>query len=123
MMTGEVVLLHLLLRVPLGAQSSAEAIGEFVIDTGFTGDLMLPLTEVQILKLPFVEASVNILADGQRVLLQKHEAVILWDGEEKVVEVIEGGDRRLLGTRLLEGYDVLAQFVENGTVELRRHEN
>ena len=121
MMQGNVVMLHLLLRVPIGAQSFTEAVGEFVIDTGFTGHLLMPTEEVEILKLPFVEDAIHILADGQNVLLKKYTAVIQWDGQEKAVKVIAGGDRRLLGTRLLEGYDVLAEFVENGTVRLTPH--
>ncbi len=120
MMHGDVVLLHLLLRVPIGAQSSAEAVGEFVIDTGFTGDLMMPADEVQLLNLPFDEDSANTLADGQIILLQRYNAVIQWDEQETAVKVIAGGDRRLLGTALLEGYDVLAEFVESGTLRITR---
>lgn len=94
MMQGNVVMLHLLLRVPIGAQSFTEAVGEFVIDTGFTGHLMMPTEEVEILKLPFVEDAIHILADGQNVLLKKYTAEIQWDGQEKAVKVIAGGDRR-----------------------------
>ena len=114
-------MLHLLLRVPIGAQSSAESVGEFVIDTGFTGDLMMPTDEVLLLNLPFDEDSVNTLANGQMIMLQRYDAVIRWEGEEKAVKVIAGGERRLLGTRLLAGYDVLAQFVENGVVQIKPH--
>jgi predicted aspartyl protease len=42
------------------------------------------------------------LADNSEVLLPIHEAIVLWDGEEREVLVIATGRRPLLGTALLD---------------------
>ncbi|BAT56168.1 hypothetical protein NOS3756_51700 [Nostoc sp. NIES-3756] len=85
---------------------------EFVIDTGFTGDLSLPLAAVNLMNLPFLyELSAN-LTNNSWVDIPLHEAVILWNGEERVVNVLATGRRPLLGTALLDGYELTLQFTE-----------
>lgn len=43
-------------------------------------------------------------------------ATILWHGEEREVRVLATGKRPLLGTALLEGSELVAQFAETGLV-------
>ncbi len=75
---------------------------EFVIDTGFTGELCLPPEAVSLMGSPFrYDTSAN-LADNSEVLLSVHEAIILWDGEEREVLITAAGRRPLLGTALLD---------------------
>ncbi|MEG4588940.1 hypothetical protein QUA54_27540 [Microcoleus sp. MOSTC5] len=56
------------------------------------------------------------LADNSEVLLPLHEAIVLWDGEEREVLVIATGRRPLLGTALLDEQEVVIQFTEGGLV-------
>ncbi len=53
---------------------------EFVIDTGFTGELCLPPEAVSLMGLTFRYDTPANLADNSEVLLPLHEAIVLWDG-------------------------------------------
>lgn len=61
---------------------------EFVIDTGFTGELCLPLEAVSLMGLTFRHDIPANLADNSEVLLPIYEAIVLWNGEEREVLVI-----------------------------------
>ena len=91
---------------------------EFVIDTGFTGQLCLPPEAVSLMGLPFLYDLPANLADNSEVLLAVHEALVLWDGEEREILVIATGRRPLLGTALLEEQELVIQFTEGGLVTI-----
>lgn len=55
---------------------------EFVIDTGFTGELCLPVEAVSLMGLTFRYDTPANLADNSEVLLPIHEASVLWNGQE-----------------------------------------
>jgi clan AA aspartic protease len=65
------------LRVPI----------EFVIDTGFTGELCLPSEAVSLMGLTFRHDTQANLADNSEVLLSLHEATVFWDGVEREVRI------------------------------------
>jgi clan AA aspartic protease len=50
---------------------------EFVIDTGFTGELCLPPEAVSLMGLTFRHDTAANLADNSEVLLPVHEAIVL----------------------------------------------
>jgi clan AA aspartic protease len=91
---------------------------EFVIDTGFTGHLCLPPEAVSLMGLPFMYDLPANLADNSEVLLPVHEAIVLWDGEEREILVIATGRRPLLGTALLDEQQLVIQFTEGGLVTI-----
>jgi clan AA aspartic protease len=91
---------------------------EFVIDTGFTGELCLPLEAVSLMGLPFRHDTPANLADNSEVLLSVHEAIILWDDEEREVLIVATGRRPLLGTALLDEQELVIQFVDGGLVTI-----
>lgn len=91
---------------------------EFVVDTGFTDQLCLPPEAVALLGLPFKYAMPVNLADNSQVILPVHEAIILWNGEEREVRVLATGRRPLLGTALLEEHELVVQFTEGGVVTI-----
>jgi clan AA aspartic protease len=119
-MTGNVANLHLLLMVPLQLPSQPDLALEFVIDTGFTGFLALPPAAVAALGLPLLHSIVADLADGSTIRLAVHEATILWNGAQHQVRVLATGQRPLLGTALLDGYELIAQFTDGGLVTVER---
>ena len=92
---------------------------EFVIDTGFTGDLSLPSAAVTLINLPFLYELPANLANNSWVDIPVHEALIIWNGEERVVNVLATGKRPLLGTALLDGYELSIQFTEGGLVTIQ----
>lgn len=91
---------------------------EFVIDTGFTDYLCLPPEAVVLLGLPFLYELPANLADNSWVDIPVHEAVIIWNSEEKVVNVLATGKRPLLGTALLDEHELVIQFTEGGLVTI-----
>lgn len=94
---------------------------EFVIDTGFKGDLSLPTQAVTLLGLPFLlDVNVN-LADNSNSVLALHQAVILWNGEEREVTVLASGRRPLLGRDLLTNCELVIQFTEGGLVRIEEY--
>ncbi|NEN89207.1 MAG: clan AA aspartic protease [Okeania sp. SIO3H1] len=91
---------------------------QFVVDTGFTGELCLPSEVVASLGLPFKWATRANLADNTEVMLPIYEAIILWNGEEKTVRVLGTGKRPLLGTAMLEEAELVIQFTEGWLVTI-----
>ena len=91
---------------------------EFVIDTGFTGELCLPLEAVSLMGLTFRHDTPANLADNSEVLLPVHEAIVIWDSEEREVLVLATGRRPLLGTALLDEQELVIQFTEGGLVTI-----
>ncbi|BAZ29459.1 hypothetical protein NIES4074_19050 [Cylindrospermum sp. NIES-4074] len=91
---------------------------EFVLDTGFTEFLSLPPPAVSLLGFPFVYDMYANLADNSTVLLPVHQATIIWNGEEREVNVLATGRLPLLGTALLDGYELVIQFTEGGLVTI-----
>jgi clan AA aspartic protease len=91
---------------------------EFVVDTGFTDQLCLPPEAVALLGLRLKYAIPVNLADNSRVTLPVHEAIILWNGEEREVRVLATGRRPLLGTSLLDEHELVVQFTEGGLVTI-----
>jgi clan AA aspartic protease len=92
---------------------------EFVVDTGFEGALTLPPAAVAALGLsPYTTLTAN-LANNSRITAPVHRATILWNGREVDVAVLAMGVRPLLGTALLDGFNLNADFADNGDVTLR----
>jgi clan AA aspartic protease len=83
-----------------------------VIDTGFEGALTLPIDAVTKLQLPHV-ARINVnLANGDNFATSVHRATIVWDGVEIEVPVIAMGRRPLVGTLLLNKYNLNIDFCD-----------
>ena len=108
--------IHLPLRRPNGQDIDIEA----VLDTGFTGYLTLPPVVVASLGLPFAHPMRAVLADGNRVTLRVYAATVLWDGEERDIDVFTIGNEPLVGMSLLEGSDVRLQVTDGGLVTIER---
>ena len=119
MTSGRVVGLQaridIVLRPPNGRRQSIE----FVVDTGFLGALTLPASAVLGLGLPHVGRLDAYLADGSSTSVPVHETIIVWDGADVPVAVLAMGDRPLLGTALLDGFNLDADFEDNGSVVIQ----
>ncbi len=91
---------------------------EFVVDTRFEGTLTLPPSAVAALNLPYILDINAKLADDSKTKVDVHTAVILWDDREIEVAVMAMGRRPLLGTALLQGKHLEADFAENGLASI-----
>ena len=100
-----------------GPSGRAEEI-EVLIDTGYSGFLALPETKVEELELVFIGEGLAILADGRQTRFDVYDALILWDGGARPVEVDATGSRALVGMALLEGHRLVVEVVEGGLVEV-----
>lgn len=118
-MIGRVIVRHILIPIPLRLPGLPDISVEFVVDTGFTGDLTLPLAAVERLGLEFIESISANLATDSEVELPVYVVTIVWEGVERDVRVLATGKRPLLGTALLDHYELLAQFTDNGIATLK----
>ncbi len=118
-MTGSVLSRHALLAVPLRLEGQPDLSLEFVVDTGFTDYLTLPAAAVAALGLPFLYQMNADLADNSTIEIAVHLATILWNDAEKQVRILATGKRPLLGTALLDGCHLSAQFTEGGVVTVK----
>lgn len=116
MITGVVKDRHILLPVQFRLAPSSGLTIEFVVDTGFTGSLTLPSEAIATMGLPFVYCIPAQLADGSYVEVAVHSATIDWNGLDTEVSILATGERPLLGTALLDGHQLYAQFREDGAV-------
>jgi clan AA aspartic protease len=71
------------------------------------------------LGLPFYQEMFANLADGSHIKVDVHKATILWDGRAVQVAVLAMGRRPLLGTALLDGYNLNADFEDHGALALQ----
>jgi len=89
---------------------------EFVVDTGFSEFLTLPMAAVTAMQLPFLYPQDAGLADGTTIRIPIHSATILWNAQEREVRVVATGKRPLLGTALLDDQELRVRFRENDLV-------
>jgi clan AA aspartic protease len=74
------------------------------VDTGFTGELVVPRQLIAKFNFPPSTSVMAELADGKQVLMDTFFCIVEWFGEQKVVEVIESEKGfPLLGVGLLVG--------------------
>jgi clan AA aspartic protease len=120
MISGIVTQLHAIVNVTFLLPNGSRFPIEFVVDTGFTGDLCIPAEAVTLMSLPFLYDLPARLADHSQLSLPMHQAMVLWGGEERVVHVLATGKRPLLGTAMLDGYELVVQFAEGGLVTIEQ---
>ena len=91
---------------------------EFVIDTGFEGEITLPIKVVEALGLKYAQPIYANLADNVRKEVKAYVGLIKWFGKERKVLVLAMGLKPLLGTMLLDLNDLHIEFKENGSVDI-----
>ncbi len=114
MMTGTVSERHALLPVTFRLPNQLDLTIEFVVDTGYTDYLTLPVAAVTAMGLRFLHRTSADLADNSIVDMNVHHATILWNGAEMDVPVLATGRRPLLGTALLDACELVVQFADGG---------
>lgn len=101
-----------LLRVRLQHPQSAAVVGMDVwIDTGFTGELVIPQQQIAALGLPLGPAVKAILADGSQIDLDTYHCLVDWFGAWRGIEVVANqGQFPLLGIGLLLGRELQINY-------------
>ncbi|MYC77660.1 clan AA aspartic protease [Candidatus Poribacteria bacterium] len=92
---------------------------EIIIDTGFSGELTLPGSLIDRLRLPRVGDLPIILGDGYEVSVEMYLAVVLWHGEKRIVQVLRTDDGKpLIGMSLLHGNRLILDVITDGEVTI-----
>ena len=103
--------------VIIGDQSQKIAV-DTVIDTGFNGDLILPIEMVLELELIPQGYQKATLGDGTISQFRVYAGTVIWDGSRKVVEVNAATSGVLIGMGLLDGYKLEVNATPNGVVTI-----
>jgi len=82
----------------------------FVVDTGFSGALMMPRSIVESFGLIIVGSEEMKLAEG-KIEMESALAKVIWLGEERDAQVHITKDESLLGTELLRGTCLTIDYV------------
>ena len=91
---------------------------EFVLDTGFTGYLTLPIESIQQLGLPSVGHRTFELANGELFDFQVYIGSASWHGRPTDVLVLRSDSVPLLGMTLLWGSRVTVDALTDGDVSV-----
>ena len=118
MIHGHVLNRQALIPVRFVLPHQPDILLEFIVDTSFSGFLVLPPAAVQAMQLPYAHHTAAALADESEIQVPVHGATILWEGEEREVRVLAIGKRPLLGAALLDRLELSALFREGGPVTL-----
>ena len=89
-----------------------------VIDTGYTGDLMLPRAIVDELRLSLQAIQDAILGDGSLTTFEMYAGSVIWDGQVRRVEVNASETESLIGMGLLEEYKLEIDGRPGGAVRI-----
>lgn len=92
---------------------------EAVVDTGFTGHLVLPSALVGELGLPLRGVRDSFLADGSVVSLDAYRVGVEWDDRVRVVPALAAEGGPLVGMSLLRGSELRIEAVDGGEVVIR----
>ena len=106
--------IRLRVRGPAGATADVD----LVVDTGFTGALVLPASVVTALSLPWRSGGTAVLADGIAHQTEYYEAELEWGPAWIAVLAMVVGPESLLGMRLLAGHRLTVDGSPGGFVEI-----
>jgi clan AA aspartic protease len=91
---------------------------EFLIDTGFEGELSLPPHLAQLLDTEIAGALSLQLADGRIASAPYYAVEIEWQNDSRLTEILLLDGHPLLGIELLKGRLLQIETVEGGEVTL-----
>lgn len=123
MITGTVntdyeAVIRLRVQGPGGHEREVDA----VIDTGFNGFLTLPPLLVTALCLARLSRGRALLANGSEEVFDIYGVTVLWDGQERHVEVDGVNATPLVGMSLMAGHDLHIRVADGGHVVIQSAE-
>jgi len=107
-----------ILPLVVGNVNGQRQVIDAAIDTGFNGFLSLPSTIVAALDLPWSASDIVTLGDGSETLFDLYEAIVIWDGQYREIDIAESETEPLAGMALLYGYRLQIDAVEGGIVRI-----
>jgi clan AA aspartic protease len=113
MIVGTIISLQGWVEIVFQLMDQDDCVVKCVVDTGFQGQLALPATTVASLGLSSGGQTWIKLADDSPLVVPVYRADILWDDQVVEVTVMAMGARALVGTELLQGFNLSADFEED----------
>ncbi|GBF79926.1 clan AA aspartic protease [Aphanothece sacrum] len=107
-----------IIKIAVGRIGLPKITVDAVIDTGFTSFLSLPLSIITSLGLPWHYRDIGTLGDGSEVIFEVYKASVIWDGQNKIIDVVASDADPLVGMGLLYGFKLQIETVEGGTVTI-----
>jgi clan AA aspartic protease len=90
-----------------------------VVDTGYTGCLILPMPLIASMGLTCYAQQEGLLGDGSIHLFNVYESCVIWDGQVRTIEINDSEADPLIGMGLLEGYELRIEAIPGGTVTIQ----
>lgn len=105
-------------RVRLDLPGPSHPVGvEFIIDTGFDGELALPLSVLRRLDVSTMPGRQLIrLADGSMGASATHEIWLDWNGEARLTSILLLEGHPLVGVQLLTEHLLQCEMTDGGEV-------
>ncbi len=91
---------------------------EFLVDTGFDGDLSLPLSLISRMETSYAASRRVRLADGYESNQGYRQIMLSWDEDTIPIKVLIVETNPLIGVLLMENYLLQAEMQEEGEVSL-----
>lgn len=89
-----------------------------VVDTGYTGDLILPMAVVEQLGLAIQGIQRGVLGDGSSRVFEVYSGLVIWDGSIRKVEINASETGVLIGMGLLENHKLEVVAKPGGKVRI-----
>lgn len=89
-----------------------------VIDTGYTGDLILPKGIIEALQLSLRGVQEATLGDDSVAIFEIYTGSVIWDGEIRKVEINASEVSALVGMGLIENFKLEIEGKLDGQVRL-----
>ena len=89
-----------------------------VVDTGYTGYLMLPQSMITELAWQCIGTQKGVLGNGSVKSFDVYLGTIIWDGEIQEITINASESEALIGMSLLDGYKIEIEAFLGGEVRL-----
>lgn len=90
-----------------------------IIDTGYSGSLILPSEMIEELELTCYATQEGVLGNGSVHQFNVHEVSVIWDGKVQSIEINSAEAGPLVGMGLLEGHEIRIEAVAGGDVTIQ----
>lgn len=109
-----------LLRLFLRGTGSILHEVEAVLDTGFNGFLCLEQSLIDSLLLTYERQERTMLANGIIEECAVYSGVVVWDNQERTILIQSAEGGALIGTALLDGYELCIEVQVGGHVRIQQ---
>jgi clan AA aspartic protease len=106
------------ISLPVLDVAGYEQVFDALLDTGFDGWLALPHVLISSLQLSWLSELPVRLGDGRVEKIDYYQAIVVWDGVERAVDVHALDGDILIGMALLSGYELRARVAVGGDVQI-----